>query len=201
MRIKYEGLVQRNKSSSGDVEADGEHTQAYFVIKAAQEKEELQRYGDELDGKIRKCEKEIKALANTLDHLKVRNKNYRDKFMQGAEGADLERKQILEDQCRAASETLFKKRRELQQLQQNFESASREIMTIRNEKQELERKGGEVQQVAERAEQELHDMQGKIERAAQSKDAKLNNVKVAVPDFENSGTFMQIMAELEQTKN
>jgi chromosome segregation ATPase len=25
----------RNKSSSGDVEADGEHTQAYFVIKAA----------------------------------------------------------------------------------------------------------------------------------------------------------------------
>jgi len=52
----------------------------------------LQRYGDELDCKIRKCEKEIKALANTLDHLKVRNKNYRDKFMQGAEGADLERK-------------------------------------------------------------------------------------------------------------
>jgi hypothetical protein len=117
LRIKYEGLVMRNKSSSGDVEADGEHTQAYFVIKAAQEREELQRYGDELDCKIRKCEKEIKALANTLDHLKVRNKNYRDKFMQGAEGADLERKQILEDQCRAASETLFKKRRELQQLQ------------------------------------------------------------------------------------
>ena len=37
--------------------------------------------------------------------------------MQGAEGADLERKQILEDQCRAASETLFRKRRDLQQLQ------------------------------------------------------------------------------------
>ena len=92
LRIKYEGLCMRNKSSSGEVEADGEHTQAFFVIKAAQEKEELQRYGDELDGKIRKSEKEIKALANTLDHLKVRNKNYRDKFMQGAEGADLERK-------------------------------------------------------------------------------------------------------------
>lgn len=97
LRIKYEGLVQRNQSSSGEVEAPGEHSQAYYVIKAAQEKEELQRYGDELDGKIRKCEKELKALANTLDHLKVRNKNYRDKFMQGAEGADLERKQILED--------------------------------------------------------------------------------------------------------
>jgi hypothetical protein len=36
--------------------------------------------------------------------------------MQGAEGADLERKQVLEEQCRAASEALFKKRRELQTL-------------------------------------------------------------------------------------
>jgi len=27
----------------------------------------------------------------------MRNKNYRDKFIQGAEGADIEKKQILED--------------------------------------------------------------------------------------------------------
>lgn len=31
-------------------------------------------------------------MAATLLHLKTRNKNYRDKFMQGAKGADLERK-------------------------------------------------------------------------------------------------------------
>lgn len=89
LRIKYEGLTQKTKSSEGD---SGDHSQAYYVIKAAQEKEELQRYGDELDGKLRKCEKEIKALSNTLDHLKMRNKNYRDKFIQGAEGADVEKK-------------------------------------------------------------------------------------------------------------
>lgn len=50
------------------------------------------RYGDELDHKLRTTQKEIMALANTLDHLKMRNKNYRDKFIQGAEGADLEKK-------------------------------------------------------------------------------------------------------------
>jgi len=41
LRIKYEALCQRNKSSSGEVESTGEHSQAYYVIKAAQEKEEL----------------------------------------------------------------------------------------------------------------------------------------------------------------
>ena len=35
LRIKYEGLVSRAHSSSGEVEAAGEHSQAYYVIKAA----------------------------------------------------------------------------------------------------------------------------------------------------------------------
>ena len=59
--------------------------------------------------------------------------------MQGAEGADLERKQILEDQFRAASETLFRKRRDMGQLEGNFKTASLELIDIRNQKQEIDR--------------------------------------------------------------
>ena len=53
------------------------HFQSYFVIKAAQEKESLQREGDDLDAKIKKAEKEIRALENTLRLLNARNETYR----------------------------------------------------------------------------------------------------------------------------
>jgi len=59
--------------------------------------------------------------------------------MQGAEGADLEKKQILEDQCRAASETLFKKRRELQKLQKDYDDDARQLMEYQTKSQALKR--------------------------------------------------------------
>lgn len=52
LKIKYESLVQKNVASNGEVESVHEHSQAYYVIKAAQEREELQRKGDELNGKF-----------------------------------------------------------------------------------------------------------------------------------------------------
>ena len=85
--------------------------------------------------------------------------------MSGAEGADLERKQILEDQFRAASETLFRKRREMGIHEQNFKSASLELVQIRNQKTEGEREDGEVAQVHQQADQELQAIVQGLDRA------------------------------------
>ena len=52
----------------------------YYWLQAAQEKEELQREGDDLDARIRKAEKEIRALENTLKLMNNRNETYRKSF-------------------------------------------------------------------------------------------------------------------------
>jgi hypothetical protein len=95
----------------------------------------------------------------------MRNKNFRDKFIQGAEGADLEKKQILEDQCRAASETLFKKRRELQKLQNDYDEDARRLMEVRTTQQSLERQGEEIEMLRSQLEKEIREQGQKIERS------------------------------------
>ena len=200
LRVKYEGLVQKNKSSSEDQESVGEHSQAYYVIKAAQDREELQRYGDELDGKIRKCEKEIKALENTMKHLQKRNKNYRDKFLRGAEGADLEKKQILEEQCRAASETLFKKRKEVQKLNKEYDDDMRRLIEYKTKQQNFLKRNEEIDIQAERIEKEINEQGGKIERAERAKANNYNALVQNDQNFEGSNQQKDILFESEQLK-
>jgi UDP-glucose:O-linked fucose beta-1,3-glucosyltransferase len=48
-----------------------------FFFQSAQEKYELQQEGDELDARIRKTEKEIEAMENTLKLINATNENYK----------------------------------------------------------------------------------------------------------------------------
>jgi len=104
--IKVERLANKYDiicGKLGDDGGEGEHTQAYYVIKAAQEREELQRQGDELDQQIQKAEREIRALEKTLQHLFAKNAGYKRSFAPVEENTpQYEQKVLLEEQHRAA---------------------------------------------------------------------------------------------------
>ena len=67
-------------------------------------------------------------MMNTLDHLKSRNRNERTKYVKGSDLKDEEQKQQLEEQCRGASEQLFRKKKELQRLQKEYQDEMRRLM-------------------------------------------------------------------------
>jgi len=144
LKIKYESFVQKNKGSDGS-EGIAEHSQAYYVIKAAQEREELQRKGDELNAKIIQSEKELKALDNTLSHLKNRNSNYRDGYLnKGITSKEINQKDQLDQQMKAASEAIFKKKKDLQQRVKEYEEDERRFNEIRNKLQLIDQQKREI---------------------------------------------------------
>jgi chromosome segregation ATPase len=163
LKMKYENVLSKVKKEDGEEQ----HSQAYYVLKAAQEKEEMQRKGDELDDKIRRAEREIRALENTLGHLLTRNKKYKENFQSANQQnqTELEEKQMLEEQSRAANEVLFKKKKQLAQLEKD-EQQDR----ARYEENEvhLDRLNAQVQELGAMSEQirmDRENQQAKIQRA------------------------------------
>lgn len=127
LKAKYETLCARLRG--GDGEDDGqEKSQAYFVLKAAQRREELQREGDELDRLIKKAERETKALAHTLQYLNTRNDSYRSAFHRvGDDSDDVSVVRALGAQANEAQDQLFKRKRQLNQLVSDIDENNRRL--------------------------------------------------------------------------
>ena len=78
MKKRYEQLMHQLNAHNEEGDDSQEHTQAYYIIKAAQKKDELRREGDELDSKIKKAEKDVTELENTLKFMNNRNEMYKN---------------------------------------------------------------------------------------------------------------------------
>lgn len=178
LQQKFETIAARlGTPGGGDEGGQGggaEHSQAYYIIAAAQEREELQRRGDELNEAILRGEKEIRMLDKTLQHLSGRNRAFRESFHRADMASDdAELKRQLDDQHRAVSDDLFRKRsylREiatdhgertsiLQQLRRNTANLREEARQMVADRDRLGREMRQTEQAAARAYKQLREAQ------------------------------------------
>ncbi|KAL5255367.1 hypothetical protein ACHWQZ_G014700 [Mnemiopsis leidyi] len=163
LRKRYEILM----TTMAPPEGEEEHSAAYYVIAAAQEKEGLQREGDQLDANIRKAEKEIHALENTIKVMNARNTMYRSNFTKVDQTSeDLDQERALEEQRRAVMDKYKYKRRQVRELQEDLDAMSRTYDNLAAEEGTLGSQVGESEGRVEGAKKQLTDQQAKLDRVS-----------------------------------
>ena len=156
--------------------AEGEEegmSQAHYIIKAAQQREELQRNGDSLDQEIRGKEREIRALQTTLDHLTARNNAFRQSFKRAdLSSQDAEEMRKLEEKSRMAKDLLFRKKKELQRLDTDLEEDENRLVQIKEQREKLSSQQDHLDGAKEQVRGEVGDliamkakMEGRMSRA------------------------------------
>ncbi|KAM9279337.1 LOW QUALITY PROTEIN: coiled-coil domain-containing protein 39 [Morus bassanus] len=161
LRCRYEILTVVMMPPEGEEEK----THAYYVIKAAQEKEALQREGDELDAKICKAKEEIIALENTLCLLNNCNSNYRNSFKEVTETSEeYVEKLKLEEEKRAADEQYRYKRRQIKELQENLQSMEKNFDMVLKQEALFQEQKKEKQALVLQLNKDIEEQKPKLER-------------------------------------
>mmetsp|Transcript_5315 Transcript_5315/g.17662 ORF Transcript_5315/g.17662 Transcript_5315/m.17662 type:complete len:868 (+) Transcript_5315:644-3247(+) len=161
LQSKYEVLCARLKTEEGDEE----RSQAYYVIKAAQEREGLQREGDELDAQIHKAEKEVRALEATLGKMNEKNSMYRGSFRRVEDAGALAQRAELREKLDRAYDKMKFKRNEERALQQDVEQLDARLRNAGQESMRLSSGLQEAQTAQGRLEADLQEQLNRAERA------------------------------------
>lgn len=144
--------VSEGKDGGGGGEP---RSQAYFVIRAAQRREELQRQGDELNAAVEGAKREAAALRSTLKKLQKRNAVFRQSFRPADGTTQAEKAARLEQEAQEATDAVFRSKRALQRAAADIEAAKARATDASRREAALRGRSDELEARRRQAEEEL----------------------------------------------
>ncbi|KAG7375945.1 Coiled-coil domain-containing protein 39 [Phytophthora pseudosyringae] len=210
LQAKFETLCKMGAYVDDDDdagEAGKERSQAYFVIRAAQRREELQREGDELDDKIRVAEKDVRALKKTLAHLEERNSAYRKSFHRAdLAGDDAQRLAALEAQAKMAEDTFFKKKKELARVELDVTSETQRLREVETQRDFARANATQLEGALSQVEREVQTERakwGKVVKKLERQMREHRQFAVSAGGFDDDASWRtkeQVMLEALELK-
>jgi len=202
LRQKFSAIASSTEAGSGGGSGDddsvpgmGERSQAYYIIAAAQEREELQRMGDELNREVQKCEREIRLMANSLGSLNQRNENERSRnVMAQPNSEEAKMQQDLEMQQRAVSERMNHQRRRLASLQQEQNQRQNVLAQLKQSVTLMQQEASAKEVELSAAQRALNEQTQQIQRAQKTMQAKRTEYRQSVnnePTLEEAHVALQ----------
>ncbi|KAK2860924.1 hypothetical protein Q7C36_005090 [Tachysurus vachellii] len=187
-------------------EGEEDKSQAYYIIKAAQKKEELLYKVDDLDGKICKAEKENKALENTVHLFSNHDGTYRKSFNRVTESSpEYQEKLKLEEQKRESDEKVKFMRRQIRELQENIEVTSSSVNSLQQEESAQRKTNADLEMQIVSLKNELICQQEKLDRATKQSPKLTNAIrsrkKTTEETFEERDIKLKELKDCKKVKN
>ena len=163
LETKYQSLIACRRTEDGQV-----HSQAYYLMKSAQKRDELQRKGDDLDIAVQTAERELRAMENSLEYMRSSNRTYAQVLKKS--DTKNEDSAHLEDKIVDVNNIIHKNLRLIQQLeieahqditlnlQQQLKQAETDYEIIVSESREIVKEVSVATARADEAARKLKDM-------------------------------------------
>lgn len=198
LESKY-GIMMSKYNIEGE-----EVSQAYQVIKFAQEREQIIRYGDELEQEVKTAVKELRALEKAMNKFDGQNAAFRKGFNAiGNDDADMERKKTLEEQRKVIQQRLNARKAEYRQAEEQHAATEDASNQQQDRITKLQDEIARVKPLVDKTAAENRDISEKIKRAtlglkkAREAHRKAQNI---APDAQYPATLTEMDIEIRGVK-
>jgi len=177
---KLEARLSAVQSTMTSSDGGEQKSQTYFLIQAAQEREQLQRDGDLLDAKLKKTEKEIMSLNNLLRTLNVKNQAFKQSLNKAdPHGRDAGTKKSLESKNRQVANQIKRKEQALHNLEEDVAVVDQRLQVAQEETNQLRDFVGKLEDQHSRIDSERQEQEERMQKTADSATKAAQELRAA----------------------